>query len=290
MIRGIGSLSIAAAAVGLTSAVTAAPPFTDIAAVRCVINYIPDAKQNYNLARWENDLNGIKAAGFNAVWMVNVWAEFEPGVEPATWNEQRIAWLHEVCEAARRRNLRLCLALGYVGEGWQPRGIDARAWLLRPAEFARYLQYLRRIVRETRQFPNVFYLVMSEELLSTALLVHPQECPEAVGSFRAWTRKANPDTAHWNARWGTDFTWASLRPLDASERNPPAGGLAGCGAVAVLCSAPAACPPDCAPEAHAPSEDRRACRNRGSHSRRTPQSNHRLSRFPPRPGAGAECR
>jgi hypothetical protein len=186
--------------------------------VRCVINYIPDAKQNYNLARWEGDLDRIKTAGFNAVWMVNVWAEFEPGVEPATWNEDRIAWLHEVCEAARSRNLRLCLALGYVGEGWQPRGIDGRAWLLRPAEFARYLQYLRRVVRETRQFQNVFYLVMSEELLSTALLVHPQECPEAVGSFRAWTAKANPDIAHWNARWGTDSAWASLGPLDASER------------------------------------------------------------------------
>lgn len=213
-----GFFLLAAGAALARAAERAPPPFTDIASIRCVINYIPDAKQNYSLARWEGDLDRIKAAGFNAVWVVNVWAEFEPSVESPDWNEERIAWLRDVCEAARKRRLRVCLALAYVGEGWEPKGIDGRTWLLRPAEFARYLQYLRRIVRETRQFRSVFYLIMSEELLSTTLLVHPQDCPEAVGSFRAWAQKTDRNAAHWNARWATDFTWASLRPLDATER------------------------------------------------------------------------
>lgn len=189
-----------------------------IAHWRCVSNYIPYPEINYDIATWQKDLKDIKSAGFNAVWMVNVWAEFQPSLYPPIWKEERIKWLREVCKTAQREDLTLILVLGYVGEGWAPKGLDAEVWPLIPEQLEHYIAFLRRMVSETRDFPNVVYLLASEEILPSTLLYNPPKRSECIKAFRNWAEAQNPDINYWKERWGKSFTWETLKPLPAGER------------------------------------------------------------------------
>jgi len=186
---------------------------------RCVSNYIPYPQMNYDIAIWKRDLADIKSAGFNAVWLVNVWAEFQPSLEPPTWEESRIRWLREVCRMAKEKNLTIILVLGYVGEGWAPKGLDAEVWPLLPDQLQHYIAFLRRMVRETRDFPNVVYLLASEEILPATLLYNPDRRSECVSAFKNWAKSRNPDIDYWNKRWGKSFSWETFKPLPTKERS-----------------------------------------------------------------------
>jgi len=189
----------------------------DLPRVRCVSNYLFD-ETAHDLASWERDLDRLQQYGLNTVWMVNVWAEYEPEVEPPVWREERIAALRGICAAAQQRGMDVLLVPAYVGEGWGPKGVDVPAWPLIEQHRQQHLEYLRRMARETREFPNVFYLLCTEEILPGTLLYEPTKRPECIASFREWAREANPDVAYWNERWGTTYTWDDLAPADTSHR------------------------------------------------------------------------
>lgn len=158
-------------------------------------------------------------AGFNSVWVVNVWAEFQPSLSPPIWEESRIKWLREVCKIAQREGLSVILVLGYVGEGWAPKGLDAEVWPLIPEQVEYYIAFLRRMVRETRDFPNLVYLLASEEILPATLLYHPDKRDECRKAFVNWAKTKNPDINYWNRRWGTSLTWETFKPLSTNERS-----------------------------------------------------------------------
>jgi hypothetical protein len=106
-----------------------------------------------------------------------------------------------------------------VGEGWAPKGVDDQIWLLRDDDFAAYRDFCARMAETTRDFDNVIYLLMAEELLPWTVIYAPDRRPELASAVRAWAKERNPDLEHWNARWGTDFaTWDDLRPIAAGER------------------------------------------------------------------------
>lgn len=186
---------------------------------RCVSNYIPSPQVNYDLSTWQRDFKDIKQAGFNAVWMVNVWAEFQPSLEPRVEEAGRMRWLREVCRMAQGNGLTLILALGYVGEGWAPKGLDAQVWPLLPEQLQHYIAFLRRMAMETKDFPNVVYLLASEEILPATLLYRPDHRRECVEAFKEWVKATKPDIGYWNQRWGTSFTWETLKPLSTQERS-----------------------------------------------------------------------
>ncbi|MBC7328291.1 beta-galactosidase [bacterium] len=191
----------------------------ELAKWKCVSNYIPDPGLNYDISLWRRDLRDIKNAGFDAVWIVNVWAEFQPSIDPPTWNEERIKWLREVCRMAKDEGLTVILVLGYVGEGWAPKGLDAEVWPLIPQQVDSYIGFLRQMVRETKDFPNVVYLLASEEILPATLLYNPQKRRECVEAFRKWAKEENPDINYWNERWKGHFNWDDFCPLSTSERS-----------------------------------------------------------------------
>jgi len=194
-------------------------PFTvgKLPAVSSVCNYLitPDA---HDLAAWQRDLDGMKAAGFNTVWVVNVWAEFQPSVESGGFSEERLRWLQGVCRAAADREMYVLLVAAYIGEGWGPRGVDVPVWPLIPKHRRQHLEYLRWLAQGVSRFDNVFYLLCTEEILPATLLYQPTERPECVAAFRSWAHRTNPDIAYWNGRWGTSYTWDTLRPALTTER------------------------------------------------------------------------
>ena len=197
----------------------AVSPARLVRSLRAVSNYQPDPTKAHDIAWWRSALDGMREAGFNGVWMVNVWADFQPAVDPPEWRGDRLTFLRQVCAAARERKMTLILAVGYVGEGWAPKGVDDQIWLLRDDQFAAYRDFCGWMARATADFDNVIYILMAEELLPWTVLYAPDRRPELINAFRAWAKERNPDVAHWNARWGTSFaTWDDLRPIAAGER------------------------------------------------------------------------
>jgi len=217
---GVRTLVVAAGAavIWLATALPAgAVTVADLATTRCVCNYLFGEDAD-DVGTWERDLDRIKQAGLNTVWMVNVWAAYEPSADPPEWREDRIEALRRICAAARDRDMNLLLVLAYTGEGWGPKGVDVPVWPLIERHRREHLDFLQRMTRETREFDNVFYLLCSEEILPATLLYRPNEREECVASFRAWAKQADPDIAYWNERWGTDYTWENLAPADTKHR------------------------------------------------------------------------
>jgi len=186
---------------------------------KCVSNYIPYPQINYDLKNWEKDLEEIRKANFNAVWLVNVWAEIQPSIDPPIWNEERLKWLRGVCRIAKEKGLTVIIALGYVGEGWAPKGLDEQIWPLIPKQVECYISFLRKIAHITKDFPNVVYLLASEEILPATLLYHPDKREECVEAFKKWAKERNADIEYWNQRWGKSFTWETFKPLSTNERS-----------------------------------------------------------------------
>ncbi len=209
-------------ALGLIAAFpcASAAPFSisDLPAVSSVCNYLitPDA---YDPEAWRRDLEGMKAAGFNTVWVVNVWAEFEPSVDPPKFSDERLRWLQGLCRAADERGMYVLLPAAYIGEGWGPKGVDVPVWPLVLKHREQHLDYLRWLSRGLRSFGNVFYLLCTEEILPATVLYRPTDRPECVALFREWAHRTNPDLAYWNGRWGTSYTWENLSPAVTSDRH-----------------------------------------------------------------------
>jgi len=203
----------------LMASASCAAGFTlaDLQGVRSVSNYL-FAEDAHSVPSWERDLDRMKQSGLNTVWMVNVWADYEPNVDPPTWREDRVEALRGICAAAKARDMSLILVLAYIGEGWGPQGVDVPVWPLVERHRLQHLDFLRRMAKETRDFDNVFYLLCSEEILPGTLLYSPTKRPECVESFRAWAKQANGDVAYWNERWGTSYTWEDLSPADTTNR------------------------------------------------------------------------
>jgi len=184
--------------------------------VSCVCNYL-FGEDEFNLATWEHDLDGMKAAGFNTVWVVNVWAAFQPEAG-GEYRQDRLEWLRAVCRAAKARDMNVLLVVAYIGEGWGPQGVDVPVWPLIPQHRAQHARYLRWLSAGVADFDNVFYLLCTEEILPATLLYRPNERPECARAFRSWAHRTNPNIAYWNDRWKTDYTWDNLRPAAIGER------------------------------------------------------------------------
>jgi hypothetical protein len=184
--------------------------------VSSVCNYLFQ-EDEWDLDAWKRDLDGIKAAGFNTVWVVNVWAAFQPDAD-GEYRQDRMDWLRGLCRAAKARDMNVLLVVAYIGKGWGPRGVDVPVWPLIPKHRAQHLRYLSWLAGGVAEFDNVFYLLCTEEVLPATLLYRPSERSESIASFRSWAHRTNPDIAYWNGRWKTDYTWDNLRPAATTER------------------------------------------------------------------------
>ncbi|MBM3473681.1 MAG: hypothetical protein FJX75_10475 [Armatimonadetes bacterium] len=184
--------------------------------VNSVCNYLFE-EDEWDLGSWERDLEGMEAAGFNTVWVVNVWAAFQPDAD-GEYRQDRMEWLQGLCRAAKARDMNVLLVVAYIGEGWGPKGVDVPVWPLIPQHRAQHLRYLKWLSEGVGSFDNVLYLLCTEEILPATLLYRPNERPECVASFRSWAHRANPDIASWNERWKTEYAWDTLRPAATTER------------------------------------------------------------------------
>ena len=188
----------------------------EIPNIKCMCNYLA-GEDPWNLEVWEQDLDGMKAVGLNTVWVVNVWAAFQPDAD-GEYEQERLEWMRAVCRAAAEREMYVLLVVAYIGEGWGPENVDVPIWPLVPKHRAQNLRYLRWLAEGVAEFDNVFYLLCTEEILPATLLYRPNERVECAAAFRSWAHRDNPDIAYWNERWGAEHTWETLTPPPTTER------------------------------------------------------------------------
>ncbi len=203
----------------VTAAAKDAPAYNDISKIRCVCSYTPGSAAARGVDAWRRDLDGMKAAGFNTVWLVNVWQAFVPNVDTGEYILAETNMLRTVCREAKKRNMKVMLVLGYVGEGWAPKGIDEQIWPLTDDGFNHYKEFVGSMAALTRDFNNVIFMLSNEEILSGTILYTPDKRPECVEAFRAWARSVNPDVDYWNQRWNTRYTWDNLSPVSTTQRH-----------------------------------------------------------------------
>lgn len=73
----------------------------------------------------EEELDQIAADGFNSIILVVPWREFQPGIDPVSYNEYPFEKLTRVMEAAEQQGLWVTLRIGYTWDYYED-GTDVR--------------------------------------------------------------------------------------------------------------------------------------------------------------------
>ena len=140
----------------------------------------------------------IKRMGFNTVWLVNRWDEFDEfplgDPSPRTFNNANFTTLRETLEILKANNLKAFIGLNYLGATWGPTfsgdadtNDDLRChWLTTSNVYQAFEEYVIHFLGEIQDYSNnVFILMFSESA---------RPCNEQRKSFRN-TRANGPQTA-----------------------------------------------------------------------------------------------
>ena len=107
----------------------------------------------------------LKATGFNTVWLVLPWYEFEPKplADPEVYDDASFAALRTVLAALRAQRLHALIGLNYLGQGWSPAGIDACTWVENPAMEGAFESYVRGFLTRIDAYHDVPYILFFTE-------------------------------------------------------------------------------------------------------------------------------
>ncbi len=186
------------------------PPNTDgIGEVRSVTYYTFGTElSDLDLEHLREDVERAKAAGFNGMWLVVPWRTLSPVALPdAELNQAAWEKLDAAIRLLTEERFLIVFPLGYLGKGWAPDGIpDTRVdtWILDEAIWQAFRAHVIRLTRRYADLHNMLWLFYSESFQGPLSLYENQE--QAKAHFRAFCRGLNADIAHWNARWGSDYT------------------------------------------------------------------------------------
>lgn len=111
------------------------------------------------------DLPKIKDTGFNTVWLVYSWAEFDskPLSNPREYNQAFITELKRTLELLRKNQMEVILPLVYVGPGYAPEGINPDNWNIDKTSFVAYREYVSRFLTEIQDYRDMSYILFSSE-------------------------------------------------------------------------------------------------------------------------------
>ena len=117
----------------------------------------------------------IKSMGFNTVWLVNRWSDFDefPLGDPSlrTFNITNFTTLRQTLEILKANNLKAFIGLNYLGTNWGPTfsgdadtNRDLRCnWLTTPNVYQAFEEYVIHFLEEIQDYSNnVFILMFSE--------------------------------------------------------------------------------------------------------------------------------
>lgn len=170
---------------------------------------------NFNESEFRQEIERVKNAGFNTVWLVSFWKDFE---DPAGhYNQTTFANLKKALQILKDNNMYALLPLNYLGGIW-PSGysnnqdlfvFDNKFW----QGFEKYVDYYSK---QTAEYSNVLYIFFDEDIdicLSGSGCYNGNAIDSSISSdFRSWLKAKNlaagrnaDDISYWNQRWETNF-------------------------------------------------------------------------------------
>lgn len=175
--------------------------------------------EEFDFGILQNDFRKMKEYGFNTVWFVLRWMDFEPVVLPEEnriFNQVSFNNLKRAIEIASQEDIVVILPLNYLGEGWSPGGIDWYKWQINNSMWGGFYYYVVEMAYRLRDYSNVIFLVFSEGIKMDG---EPErrllrEDPEVYTHFRNWAYLTNSDLSYWNSRW---YPWLTMVPLPPSS-------------------------------------------------------------------------
>ncbi len=128
------------------------------------------------------NLQKIKAAGFNTVWLYMVWSKFEPQALPTPiYNDQNFENLKNTLALLKANNMKAILPMNYLwGRGndgrSHPIGINDDSWLKDPVQYAAFESYMKEFLTRISEYSDTVYILLFTE--GTNTIVSPYS-PEA---------------------------------------------------------------------------------------------------------------
>jgi len=122
--------------------------------------YYPSPLSAQELNQW---LPEIKATGFNALWLVNSWKDFNPRplATPPVYNDASFLRLTNSLDLLRQNNMKAILPLNYIGPA--PEGIDACRWTIDLTMYQAFETYVQEFLRRIEPYSDLVYILFFTE-------------------------------------------------------------------------------------------------------------------------------
>jgi len=190
----------------ITMPVGSAIDFADMRSV-CYYNVLTDHQTSWTMTAWfdalKEDLPRMKAAGFNTVWLVVPWADFQPCVNPLTTRQQCYDLLLAVVDYFRGQGMYLILPHPYLGTGWAPTGYDyAAEWPFAADYVEAFGDFIYSFVDVIKDYDNVLVLFHHEGYFNDYSVDNPIVKQAMIETYQA----INPDIEYWNAEFGFSYS------------------------------------------------------------------------------------
>jgi|GEM_PF-2734463 len=111
----------------------------------------------------KKSLPDIQTTGFNAVWLVSGWKDFNPKplTNPPVYNEAKFTELTKILDLLRQNNMKAILPLNYVGPA--PEGVDACRWTVDLTMYQAFENYVREFLKRIEPYSDMVYVLFFSE-------------------------------------------------------------------------------------------------------------------------------
>ncbi len=132
----------------------------------------------------------IKSMGFNTVWLVNRWSDFDEfplgDPSPRTFNSVNFTTLRQTLEILKANNLKAFIGLNYIGTNWGPTfsgdadtDRDFRCnWLTTLNVYQAFEEYVIYFLREIQDYSNNVFILMFSETARLCKQNTPENGPQ----------------------------------------------------------------------------------------------------------------
>lgn len=124
------------------------------------VTYYPSPASDKELNSW---LAELKQTGFNSLWLVNAWKDFNPRplANPPVYDDAAFLRLTQTLDLLRQNNMKAILPLNYVGPA--PEGINACRWTVDLPMYQAFETYVNEFLRRIEPYSDMVYILFFTE-------------------------------------------------------------------------------------------------------------------------------
>lgn len=163
---------------------------------------------NFNPSVFRNDVQQIKKSGFNTLWLITFWSDFQDS--NFQLKDDVFGKLNQALQILEENQMYTILSPQYGIGGLTPLGVHENILLFDDQYWQTFENYVESFSKRLANHKNVIFLFYTEgtEPNRGFMETFPDD-PDTllmIKNFRDWAASINSDVSYWNARWGTSFT------------------------------------------------------------------------------------